>query len=49
MVVVQQIFDKYGPGPDQLMFMEKGNEWLKTAAPALSYIKTATIAPDEKK
>ncbi len=48
MVMVQRIFDKYGPGPDPADMMTKGNAWLIPAAPQMDYIKTATIAPMAK-
>lgn len=47
MVMVQRAFDKLVI--DQQMLMTQGNEWLKTAAPQLSYIKTAVILPDTPK
>lgn len=46
MVMVQRAFDKLVI--DQQMLMTQGNEWLKVAAPQLSYIKTAVIVPDGK-
>ena len=47
MVMVQRAFDQLVI--DQQMLMTRGNEWLKTAAPQLSYIKTATIVPETPK
>jgi hypothetical protein len=44
--MVQRAFDKLSI--DQALFMAQGNEWIKTAAPQLSYIKTAVILPDAK-
>jgi peptidyl-prolyl cis-trans isomerase A (cyclophilin A) len=46
MVMVQRAFDKLSI--DQQLLITKGNEWLKTAAPQLSFIKTAVIVPDAK-
>ena len=46
MVMVQRAFDKLVI--DQALFMQQGNEWIKQAAPQLSYIKTAVIVPDGK-
>ena len=41
MIMVQRAFDKLVI--DQALFRAQGNEWIKTAAPQLSYIKTAVI------
>ena len=47
MVMVQRAFDQLVI--DQALFLAQGNEWIKTAAPQLSYIKTATIVPPAAK
>jgi peptidyl-prolyl cis-trans isomerase A (cyclophilin A) len=49
MVLVERIFDRYGEGPDPVQMLLQGNAYLKQVAPAMDYIKTATIIPDVKK
>jgi peptidyl-prolyl cis-trans isomerase A (cyclophilin A) len=46
LVIVERMFDQYGPGPDPQMLYKEGNPWLTKYMPQLDYIKQATIEPN---
>jgi peptidyl-prolyl cis-trans isomerase A (cyclophilin A) len=45
MIILEQIFDGYGEGPDQTRIQMEGNAFLMKEFPGLSYIRRATIEP----
>jgi peptidyl-prolyl cis-trans isomerase A (cyclophilin A) len=45
MIIVEQIYDGYGEGPDQARIQVEGNVFLMREFPGLDYIRKATIEP----